>query len=86
MPEICRFYGIIIQIFYRDHAPPHFHATYGEYKATFTIQEPRLLFGELPRRAEVLVLDWAVIHQEELTREWKLAEEEQPLFKIRPLE
>ena len=63
MPTISIFYGIIIQMFWDEHAPPHFHATYGEYKATIDIRALQIKEGILPRRAAQLVLDWSELHQ-----------------------
>ena len=85
MPEISRFYGIIISLLYNDHAPPHFHAVYGEYEASFTIKDLKLMSGDMPRRAVSLVLDWAELHQEDLLKDWELARSKKPLFKIEPL-
>ena len=72
MPTISQFYGIIIQMFWNEHAPPHFHATYVEYKATVDIKNLRIMEGNLPRRATQLVLDWAELHQAELLEDWDL--------------
>ena len=72
MPTISQFYGIIIQMFWNEHAPPHFHATYGDYKATVNIKELSIMEGSLPRRATYLVLDWAELHQAELLEDWNL--------------
>ena len=66
MPIISMFYGIIIQMFWDEHAPPHFHATYGEYKATIDIRALQIKEGMLPRRAAQLVMDWSELHQAEL--------------------
>jgi len=85
MPEICRFYGIIIQMFYNDHLPPHFHATYGEYRAKIFIDNLTVIDGELPRKGLNLVLDWAELHIDELKELWELARNEKELFKIEPL-
>jgi len=85
MPEICRFYGIIIAMFYDDHEPPHFHVRYSEYKAVVEIETLRILDGELPPRALGMVVEWAVQHREELRAEWSLARRKQPLFKIDPI-
>jgi hypothetical protein len=63
MPTISTFYGILIRMFFNDHAPPHFHVQYAEYKATVDIQLLSITSGELPRRAQELVLDWAELHQ-----------------------
>jgi hypothetical protein len=72
MPTISQFYGIVIQMFWNEHALPHFNATYGEYKATINIKDICIMEGNLPRRATQLVLDWAELHQEELLEDWNL--------------
>lgn len=84
MPEISRFYGIVIRLFYETgrHRQPHFHAAYSEYLASYNIDPPALLAGTLPRRQHHLVLAWAELHQEELMENWRLAEEQQPLHTI----
>ena len=56
MPEICRFLGIIIRMYYRDHAPPHFHAEYGEFEITVEI-DTGIVSGQFPRRALKAVLE-----------------------------
>jgi Domain of unknown function (DUF4160) len=66
VPRISTFYGIVIAMYYRDHAPPHFHAVYGEHEATITIGELEVLSGCLPTRALRLVLEWAELHGDEL--------------------
>lgn len=85
MPEISRFYGIIIRMFFDDHQPPHFHAEYGEYEALINIQTLAVFSGKLPPRALGLVMEWALTHQDELAAEWERARSQQPLFKIDPL-
>ncbi len=85
MPEISRFLGIVIAMYYSDHAPPHFHATYGNYKAMFSINELRLIEGKLPKRVISLILEWAYLHRDELLQDWELALKEKPLKKIKPL-
>ena len=85
MPEISRFLGIIIAMFYRDHPPPHFHAIYGEYEIVVEI-ESGIINGRFPQRALKLVLEWGDIHKEELLANWKLAEDRRPLNSIQPLE
>ena len=62
MPTISSFYGILIRMFFNDHAPPHFHVQYAEYKATVDIAMLVISTGDLPRRAQELVLDWAELH------------------------
>lgn len=85
MPSISSFYGIIIRMFFNEHAPPHFHAQYAEYKTSIDIQALTLIEGELPRRALNLVLDWAELHQAELMGDWELCEQHQQPLKINPL-
>jgi hypothetical protein len=85
MPELSRFLGIIIAMFYKDHAPPHFHSIYGEYEITVEI-ESGVINGRFPRRALRLVLEWLELHKDELLENWQLAEENKPLKKIAPLE
>ena len=86
MPEICRFYGIIIAMFYDDHNPPHFHARYGSERIVIDINSLRVLEGQISPRALGLVVEWASQHQSELLRNWELARDNQPLKKIAPLE
>jgi hypothetical protein len=86
MPAISRFFGIVISMYYNDHAPPHFHAKYGEHSASLTIETLEIHEGYLPRRARLLVTEWAVQHREELRRDWRLAREGRPLEMVPPLE
>ena len=85
MPEISRFLGIVIALFYRDHAPPHFHAMYGEFEVTVEI-ESGVVQGRFPKRALRHVLEWLDLHRAELQTDWQLAREGQPLNRIDPLE
>lgn len=85
MPEISRFFGIIIAMFHSDHNPPHFHARYGEHKAAIRISDFAVLEGYLPPRALGLVMEWAEIHKDELLKDWRLAKERKPLLQIEPL-
>jgi Domain of unknown function (DUF4160) len=85
LPEISRFLGIIIVIYYRDHRPPHFHAKYGDYEVIVDI-ETGVVEGRFPRRALRLVLEWYDMHKEELLEDWLLAEQRKPLKAIAPLE
>lgn len=85
MPEISRFLGIIIFMNYNDHAPPHFHAKYSDFKASFSISELRILDGILPARVMSLVIEWAFFHRIELQTDWELAMNRKPLNKIEPL-
>jgi len=85
VPEICRFYGIIIRMYYDDHNPPHFHAVYGDDEAWININTLAVFSGSLPARALGLVVEWASIHQDELRHDWKLAKNQQKPEKIKPL-
>ena len=86
MPEISRFFGIIIRMYFDDHMPPHFHAIYGDNEAQVGIQPIALLRGELTRRAESMVIEWAALHQQELMENWNRLQEDQPALRIKPLE
>lgn len=85
MPELCRFYGIIIRLYFDDHAPPHFHASYGGDEAVVEIDTLAVIHGNLPSRARSLVREWALLHQGELQEAWKKAKQLQPPGKIDPL-
>jgi hypothetical protein len=85
MPEISRFLGIVIVIFYRDHEPAHFHAKYGEYEITVRLSDG-VTTGRFPRRALGHVLEWYNLHREELEEDWRRAQERLPLNPIAPLE
>ena len=85
MPTISMFYGILIQMYWDEHAPPHFHAIYGEFKATVDIRSLQIAEGNLPRRAIQLVLDWAELHQAELLLDWDLCQVKQMPKPIDPL-
>ena len=82
MPEIARFYGIIIKLFFGDHPPPHFHAVYGEYVGLFNIETLEMIEGDLPNRAKKLVLEWAKTYKNELKEMW----DKQEFHKLPPLE
>lgn len=84
MPEISRFYGIIITMFINEHNPPHFHVEYQDYKAMITIEDG-IVMGTLPRRALNLVYEWLDLHKNELLENWKRIESNQNLQKIEPL-
>lgn len=86
MPEVSRFFGIVIRIFFNDHDPPHFHAVYGEYEGLIEIESLAIYRGGLPGRALALVQEWAVIHREELRKDWELARSGRSLDPIAPLE
>ena len=85
MPELSRFLGIVIGMFYREHGVPHFHAVYGEHEISVEI-ETAAIHGNFPARALKLVLEWANLHKAELLENWQLARQGQPLKRIAPLE
>jgi len=85
MPEISRFLGIVIAMYYNDHVPPHFHAKYGTFEITVRIADG-FVEGKFPRRALNLVLEWYTLRQAELLEDWNLARERRPLRRIDPLE
>ncbi len=84
MPEICRFYGIIIRIFSidREHPPKHIHIKYNDYEAVMELEGMNIINGSLPKKARVLVREWAELHQQELIEMW----DSQNFHKIEPLE
>jgi hypothetical protein len=86
MPEISRFLGIIIRMFFvtADHNPPHFHAYYGDDSAIFSIDNLEVLKGKLPPRVKGLVIEWAELHKKELEKNWELLKEDK-FCKIKPL-
>jgi len=86
MPELSRFFGIIIRMFYSDHDPAHFHAIYGEYEALIEIDTLAVFRGSLPRRALALVLEWAALHRNELRDDWRRARAGEMLKEIEPLD
>lgn len=85
MPEISRFYGIIIRMYFQDHNPPHFHAEYQGMKAEYGIKTLDLLAGKLPARAHAMVLEWASLHKDELMNNWQKAIVPTTLDSIDPL-
>ena len=85
MPEISRFLGIAIGMFYSEHGVAHFHAVYGEHEISVEL-ESGSIHGEFPARALRLVLEWANLHKQELIENWELARQGQPLKRIAPLE
>jgi hypothetical protein len=85
MPEISRFFGIVIAMYYTEHGPAHFHAEYGGAEALVEI-ESGVVHGRLAPRALRLVLEWAALHRRELLENWERARQLQPLTRIAPLE
>jgi hypothetical protein len=86
VPEISRFFGIVIKMFFDDHNPPHFHAEYGGSVALVGIRTLAVFSGRLPPRAMGLVIEWATLHQQELLADWERAQAKQQLQQIAPLE
>ncbi|WP_234730082.1 DUF4160 domain-containing protein [Acidocella facilis] len=85
MPTLSTFYGILIQMFWDDHAPPHFHVRYAEYRALIDIQTLEVIRGSLPKRAMAMVVEWAQQHQDELKEDWELCVQKQSPKPIDPL-
>ena len=85
MPEISRFYGIVIAMYWVDHPEPHFHAEYAGDVASIEIGSGELLAGKLPRRALRMVREWETLHRSELLANWRRAREREPLTRISPL-
>ena len=87
MPELSRFYGIQIRINQNDHQPPHFHAKYNEFQAMYSIETCLLMEGRLPRNADRMIREWAILHQNELKKNWEESQNPNPVFQlIAPLE
>jgi len=86
MPEISRFFGIVIRMYFDDHHPPHFHAFYGGEEAQIGIDPISLLNGSLSSRAASLVIEWAALHQRELMRNWHRLHNDEPVHPIAPLQ
>jgi hypothetical protein len=85
MPIISRFFGIIVFMFWREHQPPHFHAKYGDDEVIVEIQTGKVT-GNISPRVLNMVQEWGELHKDELMADWKLAEENKPLKRIKPLE
>jgi hypothetical protein len=85
MPQISRFFGIVIYMYFEDHNPPHFHAHYGDFKAVIAINNFALLEGNLPPKTLGLVIEWASLHQSELLINWELMTKNLAFKKIEPL-
>ena len=89
MPELCRFFGIIIRMYSEPEAPhhrPHFHAYYQEHVAIYSLDTVELMGGSLPRRQQRLVEAWAELHQEELLADWKRLQQGRRPLPIKPLD
>lgn len=85
VPRLSEFYGIVIYMYWRDHAPPHFHAIYSGHEALIRIDDGSLLRGELPRTAARLVEEWVDLHRDELGTNWDRAQAPEALVAIEPL-
>lgn len=86
MPTLCTFYGIVIRMFVRDHPPAHFHAVYGEHEIVVGIDPIHVLAGHAPVRVRSMVLEWAALHQAELSAAWECCQRQQPPEPIDPLD
>ena len=85
MPELSRFYGIVIKMYFDDHDPPHFHAEYADGEAVISIETLAVIAGQLRPRALGLVAEWAALHQEDLRKAWAKAKSLESTEKIAPL-
>lgn len=85
MPEISRFFGIVIKMYHDEHLPPHFHAEYNEFEAVLDIRTLIVLGGKLPSRVLGMVIEWAAEHRTELLDLWERAARHQSLYKVPPL-
>jgi hypothetical protein len=86
MPRISQFFGVSIYMYHNDHLPSHFHAEYGEFEAVYAIDTLERLRGQLPRRAQNMVIEWAVLRRAELRENWTRARQQRPLEQIEPLD
>ena len=86
MPKISEFFGISVYMYFEDHPPEHFHARYAEFEVVIRIEDLSVARGTLPPRALGLVIEWATLHQGELSEVWRQAQAMQTLSKIAPLE
>jgi hypothetical protein len=85
MPTISTFHGIVVQMFWRDHNPPHFHASYGGEEVVVEIRTLAIMEGSISRRALPMLLEWALAHQAELLEDWELCQLKQRPNRIDPL-
>jgi len=85
MPELSRFLGISIMMYFDDHNPPHFHVKYNEYRALISILELKVIEGLLPARILGLVVEWAELHKDELIKNWDMVKNTGEFIKIEPL-
>jgi hypothetical protein len=85
MPELSRFLGIVIAMYFNDHNPPHFHVLYNEYDAEIEIKNLTVLNGKLPARVLGIAMEWAELHKDELMDNWDLLQSGEKYNKIQPL-
>ena len=85
MPELSRFLGMVISIYFDDHNPPHFHVLYNEYEVLIAINDLTVLKGSLPSRVLGLAMEWANLHKAELLENWNMVQKDGKFFKIEPL-
>jgi len=86
MPEVSRFLGILIFLYYKDHPPPHFHAQYGKHAAQIDIRTLEVIAGSLPRPQLALVLAWGFLRQRELMQAWEAVSNDKRPGRIAPLD
>lgn len=85
MPEISRFHGVVITMYWVDHPPPHFHAQHGDHSGAVEIGSGCVIRGALPQRARRMVREWEAVHRDELLLNWGRARTDRPLLPISPL-
>ena len=85
MPEISRFLGIVIRMYFNDHSPPHFHVEYNEFEASVVIETLGILEGRLPAKVLSLAIEWASLHQAELLENWRSIRAAGTFRRIEPL-
>jgi hypothetical protein len=86
MPELSRFYGIVIYMYYKEHNPPHFHINYNEFEAVFSMNEEAIIEGFIPSKQLRLILAWYELHSSELFENWEKMKDKKDFIKIKPLE
>jgi len=86
MPEISRFYGIRITIYFDDHPPSHFHTEYGEHQAVFSIKDGKIINGKLPNIAKKLVKKWYKLQKENILKAWEQIQNDEVFEKVPPLD
>ncbi len=86
MPRISQFFGVQVYMYHNDHLPAHFHAEYSEFEAVYSIHTLDTLRGRLPRRAHNMVVEWALLHRDQLRDDWNRAMAQLPLEPIEPLD